>query len=72
MKPTKIKIVPTITWAPCRPVEQKNALPNTLSAIVNPASLYSNACKAVNIIAKIIVKKVPIIAPFLDPFIKAW
>jgi hypothetical protein len=72
MKPTVIKIVPTITCNPCNPVDAKNTVPNTESAIVNPASEYSIYCKTVNTTAKIIVIRVPKIAPFLSPAIKAW
>jgi hypothetical protein len=38
---------------------------------VKAASEYSKYCKAVKIIAKIIVRTVPIIAPLLLPAIKA-
>ena len=62
--------VPTITWQPCKPVLAKKALPNTLSAKVKPASLYSKYCNPVNKIAKMIVIIVPYIAAFLFPCIK--
>jgi hypothetical protein len=72
MKPTVINIVPTITCKPCNPVDAKNTVPKTESAIVNPASQYSIYCNTVNITANIIVSRVPKIAPFLSPAIKAW
>jgi len=72
IKPTVIKIVPTITCNPCKPVAQKKAEPNTLSAIVMEAWLYSKACKPVNIRANIIVNNVPKIAAFLLEANRAW
>ena len=67
-----MKRVPTITWNPCNPVLAKKALPKTLSAKVNPASLYSKYCKPVKSIANIIVIIVPYIEAFLLPWIKPW
>jgi len=67
-----MKIVPTITWSPWRPVAQKKADPNTLSAIVIEDWAYSKACKPVKIIAKIIVISVPKIAAFLLEANNPW
>ena len=66
-----MKIVPIITCSPCSPVEAKNTVPNTESAIEKGALIYSNACKLVNTIAKMMQIKAPIIAPFLSPLISA-
>jgi hypothetical protein len=67
MKPTVINIVPIITCKPCNPVDAKNTVPKTESAIVNPACKYSTYCRAVKTKANTIVKNVPIIASFLLP-----
>jgi hypothetical protein len=67
-----MKIVPTITWAPCNPVEAKNTVPNTESAKEKLDSKYSKAWKPVNIMASTNVKNVPNIALFRFPWIKAW
>lgn len=67
-----MNIVPTITCNPCRPVAAKKTVPNTESAIVNPACKYSTYCRAVNSTANTIVNTVPFIAPFLSPSIRAW
>ena len=63
--PIVMKIVPTNTCRPCNPVEAKNTVPKTESAIENGAFKYSNPCRAVNIIANIMQTKVPITAPLL-------
>lgn len=70
--PNKINMVPTITCNPWRPVETKKAEPKAPSVMLNGACIYSNPCKAVNTIAKIIVIKVPSIAALLLPLINAW
>jgi hypothetical protein len=53
-------------------VVAKNAEPNTESANVKLAWLYSTYCKNVNTNAKIIVIKRPLIEAFLSFAIKAW
>ena len=67
-----MKIVPTNTCRPCNPVEAKNTVPKTESAIENGAFKYSNPCRAVNIIANIIVYTKPLRAPLLLPCINEW
>ena len=67
-----MKIVPIITWIPCRPVEAQKALPYTPSLIEKAASEYSKYCNEVKITANTTVKNVPIRAPLLSPAIKAW
>ncbi len=72
IKLTAINIVPINTCSPWNPVATKNVLPNTESAIVNGASMYSNACKYVKNPPNITVITSPTIVPFLSPAIMAW
>jgi hypothetical protein len=67
----ELKIIEGDHLNPCRPVETKKAEPKAPSAILKGACIYSNPCKDVNIIAKIIVISVPSIAALLLPPIKA-
>lgn len=67
-----INLVGTIKNNPCKPVEQKNADPNTESAIVKDELLYSKTCRDVKIMANIIVNNVPNIVALLFPKINEW
>lgn len=60
-----MKIVPTITCVPCRPVVAQKAEPYAESAKENPASIYSRYWKLVKTLAINTVKIIPDINPYL-------
>ena len=72
IKQTNMKIVPTITCNPWKPVIIKKVEPYIPSAIVNGASIYSISCKQVKDIASVKVAINPSIADKYNPLVIAW
>jgi len=65
-------LLPIITWRPWNPVETKKIDPETLSAIVKSAYIYSEICKNVKYIPNIIVNSNLIIAAFRFILVNLW
>jgi hypothetical protein len=65
------KVVPTITWKPCRPVNIKNTEPYKPSLIVNLVSPYSKNCNHEKKIPKEIAIYIILINTVLCPIIIA-